>query len=672
MTNVRRFIMNWGEIMSLSVIQRILLGFAILLVLLVVVAATGFTGIKKVEQGLNTVTGEVASVVASSNKINEILLTSNATLLQHLITYPDEELTKLEAALEQQQADFLAVATSLEGLIQKYPAMKESLIEIERETEIFYQISQQATANHRKEIANRDQVFDQKLDLKDSVLFSIEDLTVLEESGYKTDVKFAAAYILGQIESIQFSVNDYFDQYDQASLEDLAKSMNSSLQSAKDKLPNVEDPNIEILMEELEGHILSEEGVIKAYYNYLLFQEKGKSLAAELSNTMSLINTSTSTLLGEALQAREGALQVAKKAVNLSVSSAIIVIIVSAIIAILVATWVSRSIKTPLSIVMDVLGKIAEGDFTLRAEIKTKDEFGELSRWVNDLASKLESVIREIRQASVQVAGSAQTGVVTAEQSKELMSSQNDMTISVASAMTEMAATVHQVANSAETTLEQVQTVDVKATENRSQMDANIETIQTLANEIENSSKVVNELNVYSQDIGKILEVIQGIAEQTNLLALNAAIEAARAGEQGRGFAVVADEVRTLATRTHSSTEEIQKVISRLQQGVKETVSSMTLSQDSAQKSVDKAKEVGHSLQEMQEFVTGIRDLSMQIATAAEQQSAVAQEISESVHDIAKMSDEASNAADSTAQNSEGLAALAEQQNDLLSQFRVS
>lgn len=658
--------------MSLSVIQRILLGFAILLVLLVVVAATGFTGIKKVEQGLNTVTGEVASVVASSNEINETLLTSNATLLQHLITYPDEELTKLEAALEQQQAEFTALATSLESLIQNYPAMQESLIEIERETDIFYQISKQATANHRKEIANRDQVFEQKFDLKDSVLFAVEDLAILEESGYKTDVKFAAAYILGQIESIQYTINDYFDLTDLGTLDDLIKSMNSNLQGAKDKLANLEDENIEILIQEIEDHTLADQGVIRAYYNYLVFQEKGKTLASELSTRMEAIHSSTAVLLSEAIQAREGALDEAKKAVNLSVSSAIIVILVSAVIAILVATWVSRSIRKPLSIVMEVLGKIAEGDFTPRADIKTKDEFGELSRWVNDLASKLESVIREIRQASVQVAGSAQTGVVTAEQSKELMSSQNNMTISVASAMTEMAATVHQVANSAETTLEQVQTVDAKASENRSQMDVNIQTIQTLADEIENSSKVVNELNVYSQDIGKILEVIQDIAEQTNLLALNAAIEAARAGEQGRGFAVVADEVRTLATRTHSSTEEIQKVISRLQQGVKETVSSMTLSQNSAQQSVDKAKEVGQSLHEMQDFVTGIRDLSTQIATAAEQQSAVAQEISENVHDIAKMSDEASNAADSTAQNSEGLAALAEQQNTLLSQFRVS
>ena len=658
--------------MSLSVIQRILLGFAILLVLLVVVAATGFTGIKKVEQGLNTVTGEVANIVASSNKINEILLTSNATLLQHLITYPDAELTKLEEALEQQQAEFLSIADSTASLIQDQPTMLEALAAIRSKTDSFYQISKQATANHRLEISNRDQVFEQKFDLKDSVLFAVEDLAILEESGYKTDVKFAAAYILGQIESIQYTVNDYFDQTDRSTLDDLIKSMNSNLQGAKDKLANVEDENIEILIQEIEDHIFSDQGVIQAYYNYLLFQEKGKQYAIELSTTMSSINISTVSLLDEASQARESALNVAKSAVNLSVSSAIIVIIVSAIIAIIVATWVSRSIRTPLSIVMDVLGKIAEGDFTLRAEIKSKDEFGELSRWVNDLASKLESVIREIRQASVQVAGSAKTGVVTAEQSKELMSSQNDMTTSVASAMTEMAATVHQVANSAETTLEQVQTVDAKASENRTQMDANIQTIQTLASEIESSSKVVNELNVYSQDIGKILEVIQDIAEQTNLLALNAAIEAARAGEQGRGFAVVADEVRTLATRTHSSTEEIQKVISRLQQGVKETVSSMNLSQSSAQQSVEKAKEVGQSLQEMQDFVTGIRDLSTQIATAAEQQSAVAQEISESVHDIAKMSDEASNAADSTAQNSEGLATLAEQQNNLLSQFRVS
>ncbi len=658
--------------MFLSVIQRILLGFTVLLILLIVVAATGYAGIKKIEQGINTVTGEVESIVSSSNKINEILLISNATLLQYLMTYPDEALSKLEENLEQQKTDFFNISKFLNDLIQDNPVMLESLNEIREKTENFYQISKQATENHRREIINRNQVFYQKLDLKDSISFALEDLSVIEAYGYKPEVKSAATYISEQINSIQFSVNDYFDSYDQGSLDDLIKTMNKNLKNANNRLVEVEDPNIEILMQELEDHIFSEQGVIQAYYDYLLFQEKGKSLAVELSAMMAAINVSTRTLLDEASQAREGALNIAKKAVNWSVSATILLILSSVVMAILVATWVSRSIKKPLSNVMKVLGKIAEGDFTLRADINSKDEFGELSRWVNDLASKLESVIREIRQVSVDVASTAQTGVVSAEQSKALMRSQNDMTSSVASAMTEMAATVHQVAKSAETTLEQVQTVGIKSTENSIQMDANINTIQTLANEIKSSSDVVNELNLYSQDIGEILEVIQGIAEQTNLLALNAAIEAARAGEQGRGFAVVADEVRTLATRTHSSTEDIQKVINRLQQGVKETVKSMSLSQSSALQSVDKAKEVGLSLQEMQTFVTEIRDLSTQIATAAEQQSSVAQEISENVHDIANMSDEASNAADSTAKNSDGLATLAEQQNNLLSQFKVN
>jgi len=182
---------------------------------------------------------------------------------------------------------------------------------------------------------------------------------------------------------------------------------------------------------------------------------------------------------------------------------------------------------------------------------------------------------------------------------------------------------------------------------------------------------VVNQLDEYSKDIGNILDVIQQIAEQTNLLALNAAIEAARAGEQGRGFAVVADEVRTLATRTHSSTEEIQRVIVQLQQGVTKTVSSMKESHISANKSVEEARLVGSALTELQHNMTEIRDLSTQIAAAAEEQSAVAQEIRQNIQDISEMSEQAAAGSDQSEKDSEDLSQLAIHQKHLLSQFKI-
>ena len=275
---------------------------------------------------------------------------------------------------------------------------------------------------------------------------------------------------------------------------------------------------------------------------------------------------------------------------------------------------------------MQVLGKISDGDFTQRSAVKTKDEFGELSAWVNSLVAKLQSVMTEIDQASNEVAESADNNVRLASESKRLMVTQNGRTTEVASSMSEMVATVDQVAKSSEVILHQIQSVDQRANQNRAQMDASIDKMESLLEQIEASTTVVNQLDEHSKSIDRILDVIQEIAEQTNLLALNAAIEAARAGEQGRGFAVVADEVRTLATRTHSSTEEIQQVIIQLQQGVTKTVSSMETSRQSANASVEEVRSVGVSLAELQSSMAEIRDLSTQIATAAEEQSAVAQE----------------------------------------------
>lgn len=320
---------------------------------------------------------------------------------------------------------------------------------------------------------------------------------------------------------------------------------------------------------------------------------------------------------------------------------------------------------------MAVLAEIAKGDFTQRSQVNSKDEFGDLSRWVNDLVDNLQGLIKSINQTANQVAESAQDNVLRSGGSKKLMSSQNDQTTSVASAMTEMVATVQEVEKSTEVTFHQVQSVDQRATENRVKMEANIKEVEALVEKIEHSVAVVNQLDEYSQNIGRILEVIQGIAEQTNLLALNAAIEAARAGEQGRGFAVVADEVRTLATRTHDSTEEIQSVIGQLQKGVKETVVSMEACCNSAYTSMSETRSVGESLAALQECMQEIRDMSTQISTAAGQQSVVAQDINRSIHDISSMSEQASDSASQSELSSTDLAALAGKQKDLLSKFKV-
>lgn len=657
--------------MSLSVIQRILLGFGVLLVLLLLIAASGFTGINKIEERLNVVTGKVSNIVETSNALDEELSLANASVLQYLLSKSPESLSSLEEVFQSHRDEFHKVSDDLMSQIADIPDMKDLLNSINNEVNYFLDETNTAFANHKRMLDLRSKVATEKMDLKDSIEFSIEDLGMLKEDGETPEIQFAASYMQSQMESLKVTVNDYFDQSNLKDMQALRSDMESALSGVKDKQKYVADDNINDLVNDVIKRVLSDKGVIQEYYDYTRLNQEFETLASELANSMQKVKSFVGNLLSQASLMREQAKLEATKAASFSSSIMGGVLLVSVIIAILVALWVSRSIRRPLGEVMNVLGKISDGDFTQESQVNTKDEFGDLSRWVNNLVSKLRSLMMDIDSASNNVAESAKNNVRLASDSKRLMGAQNEKTTNVASAMTEMAATVNEVAKSSEITLHQIQQVDRRTVENKELMDRNIREIEKLLLQIEESTSVVNQLDEHSQNIGRILIVIQDIAEQTNLLALNAAIEAARAGEQGRGFAVVADEVRTLATRTHSSTEEIQQVITQLQQGVKKTVGSMQSCRESAYTSVEEARTVGVSLNDLLSNMAEIRDLSTQIATAAEQQSLVAQEISESVHDISAMSEQATNSADQSEQDSESLSNLAAHQKQLLSQFKT-
>jgi methyl-accepting chemotaxis protein len=657
--------------MSLSVIQRILFGFGILLLLLLMIAASGFVGINKIEDRLNVVTGKVADISSTSNALKEDVSLANAAVLQYLLSKTPDSLEDLSARFLKHKQEFSEVSEQLSAQLQDLPVMNQTLESINVEVAKFFGYTDVAFSNHKTMLQLQAVVPDEKLDLKDAINFAAEDLGILVTDGDTSEIQFAASYMHSQIESLQVSINDYFDVRSLDKMQELREGMASIISSLKDKQSYLNDDNINDLVSEIEISVISDDGVVAKFYENARLVQESEVLAKQLSDSMELVNASVQQLLSEATLMGASAKAEATNAASLSTLIIEVVLVISIVIAVLVTLWVSRSIRLPLKEVMTVLGEISDGDFTQRSKVKTKDEFGELSAWVNGLVAKLQKVMSEIDQASNEVAESAGSNVRLASDSKRLMGAQNERTTEVASSMSEMVSTVDQVAKSSEIILHQIQSVDQRANQNREQMDTNIHKIEHLLDQIEESTSVVNELDEHSKSIDRILEVIQGIAEQTNLLALNAAIEAARAGEQGRGFAVVADEVRTLATRTHSSTEEIQHVIAQLQQGVTKTVASMEDSRKSATSSAEEARTVGLSLVELQSSMAEIRDLSMQIATAAEEQSAVAQEIKQNVLEISEMSEQAALGSDQSEKDSEGLSKLASHQKQLLSQFKI-
>ncbi|MGL4613918.1 MAG: methyl-accepting chemotaxis protein [Shewanella sp.] len=333
---------------------------------------------------------------------------------------------------------------------------------------------------------------------------------------------------------------------------------------------------------------------------------------------------------------------------------------------------ITRTISTAITHLRDSVESIErDSDLTRRIDITTQDELGFLANSFNSMLDKFHSSIQEVSKTSRQLAKSANDMSLVTAQSADSVQTQRHELDMVATAMNEMTATVVEVAKNAADAADAAQHTDNQSQAGLIVVNNTVNSIVGLASEIEHATAVVKNLDADSNQIGTILDVIKSIAQQTNLLALNAAIEAARAGEQGRGFAVVADEVRTLAGRTQTSTEEIQLMIEKLQGGAKQAVQVMLDSQQYADASVDQAKSAGEVLQSITDAVSTITDMNRQIATAAEEQSAVSEEINCNIVNINMAADETSQGAKRTSTESEKLAQMAQRLSDLVQTFRI-
>ncbi|KPZ14475.1 Methyl-accepting chemotaxis protein [Pseudomonas amygdali pv. ulmi] len=341
------------------------------------------------------------------------------------------------------------------------------------------------------------------------------------------------------------------------------------------------------------------------------------------------------------------------------------------ILGMIAAVIITRQITRPLQETLAVVDRIASGDLTQTLAVTRRDELGVLQQGIQRMGSTLRELIGGIRDSVVQIASAAEELSAVTEQTSAGVNSQKVETDQVATAMHEMSATVAEVARNAEQASQAASNADREARDGDKVVGEAIVQIERLANEVGRSADAMNQLEQESDKIGKVMDVIKAVAEQTNLLALNAAIEAARAGEAGRGFAVVADEVRGLAQRTQQSTVEIETLVAALQSGTRQVSSIMLSSRELTVSSVQLSRQAGTSLGSITQTVSNIQAMNQQIAAAAEEQSAVAEEISRSIVNVRDVSEQTASASEETAASSVELARLGGQLQTMVSHFRI-
>ncbi|RAJ09361.1 methyl-accepting chemotaxis protein [Aeromonas salmonicida] len=347
--------------------------------------------------------------------------------------------------------------------------------------------------------------------------------------------------------------------------------------------------------------------------------------------------------------------------------------LVTLIFVVLVAWYLTQQIKQPVNKLLELVGKVAAGDLAAHLDLKwfNNDELGKLAKGFGEMQGNLRNLVSEVSGSVVQLSSAAEEISAVARQSASNMNNQQHELNQLATAMNEMQATVQEVSRNTSDAASAATQVSSSAELGANTVNDSIKRIEQVAGAIESTAVVIRQLGDDSRNIGMVLEVIRGIAEQTNLLALNAAIEAARAGEQGRGFAVVADEVRTLAKRTQDSTSQINTIIAELQQRAEQAGTTMQQSQEMMNSTVSTAREAGLSISEISNSVESISHMNIQIATATEEQGAVSEELNRNVVNISHASEEVAAGATQMAQACNDLNHLANQLQEMVRRFRV-
>ncbi|RZI70849.1 MAG: methyl-accepting chemotaxis protein [Pseudomonas sp.] len=399
--------------------------------------------------------------------------------------------------------------------------------------------------------------------------------------------------------------------------------------------------------------------------------ELTRLLSADLQTNSDQMNVVLAKLIEMNTQQVNEASATATQQYSTAFTMVVTLLIIATVLTVLFAWLLTNSITRPIASALNAAEDIAEGDLTRTINVDGTDEAGRLLAAMLKMQSKLRDTLQCISGSATQLASAAEELNAVTDESALGLSKQNDEIEQAATAVNQMTSAVEEVARNAVSTSEASKNATTSASDGRDLVQETVTAIERMSTDVQSTSTLIGNLADESRDIGKVLDVIRGLADQTNLLALNAAIEAARAGEAGRGFAVVADEVRALAHRTQQSTSEIERMIGSIQGGTEQAVNSMRSSTERAESTLNIAKGAGLALDTINSAVVEINERNLVIASAAEEQAQVAREVDRNLVNIRDLSTQSATGANQTSAASNELSRLAVDLNGMVARFKV-
>ena len=669
---------------NLLIKHKIWVGFAFLLILLLINAGISLYSLSGTKKTVNTLVEQSQPLVLAAHQFNGHLAQASASLGTYLLTKKDKQRQIYQNSLFEageslgsmanmekvkNSNDLMSALAALQLEFNKFKGFEEKILIFAKDN-----LENEIALAYSSEEINP---------VSNIILSSLTTMIASEEE--EDEVSVERNVWLNTLHDIRYNYSKMMNS--------TRLYLNEPLPAARENLINSFD-FVKMLINKLDQfeefyNFEQEEGVVILKENFQLYDknlkimmEKNESnkrrmdiylLNEEILPLLKRMQDDIDDLVYKESQVMKTSSDELLIAVDTGLKAQVMLTIIGLVLGIGVAFVISKMVTVPLSQTVQALQEAAEGDgdLTRRLKVKSKDELGDLAEAFNKFSIKLQSLMQDVAGCSSQLISSAESMNLVVSSTKSDIHKQNEQIDLIAGAIESMVEKVQNVAGHSSQAAELAEQTNQNSIEGNNIVNLSLKSSNELAQDVDQAALVINELEADVESISGVLDVIREIADQTNLLALNAAIEAARAGEQGRGFAVVADEVRTLASRTQDSTAEIQSMIQRLQSGSRQAVEVMSNGKEKASAGLEQARLAGDSLGKITAAVEGMLNMNKGISSASEEQGETVSQISQNVSAINQLSVKTAESSNVVADTGRQVNELATQLQNLISQFKV-